>query len=132
MPIEVEFKNGPLPAAPCRKVDDAGAVICFEGVVRPMESGRSLAALRYEAYEPMTSRELRRLADEVAVEYGLLGLRVVHSYGQVPVGGVSFRLEVASKHRADGLTAMGVFIDRLKREVPLWKVPLWAEKQERE
>lgn len=129
MRIEVQLKTGPLPAMSPWCVEGAGAVLRFEGVVRPTEAECPLAALRYEAYEPMTSRELRRLAHEVSGAHDLLGMRVMHSHGEVPVGAVSFRLDVASRHRAEGLAAMEVFIDRLKQEVPLWKVPLWAEMQ---
>ena len=125
MTIEVELRNGPLPARDDWAVQGAGAVIRFEGVVRPTEHGETLAALWYEQYPPMTQRELRRLAEQVAATHGLIGLRVTHSHGRVPVGAVSFRLDVASRHRAEGLAAMQTFIDRLKQEVPLWKVPAW-------
>lgn len=127
MPVDVELLEGPLPAVPRWSVEGAGAVIRFEGVVRPMEAGRPLQALDYQQYPPMTERELHRLAREVVQAHGLLGLRVVHSHGRAPVGAVSFRLDVASKHRAEGLAAMDVFIHRLKREVPLWKLPVYRE-----
>ncbi|MEX0655779.1 MAG: molybdenum cofactor biosynthesis protein MoaE [Phycisphaeraceae bacterium] len=129
MQIDVRLHEGPLPATPCWSVDGAGAVMRFEGVVRPMEQGRPLAALAYEQYPPMTERELHRLAEEVATAHGLLAIRVVHSHGRVPVGAVSFQLDVASQHRAVGLAAMDEFINRLKREVPLWKLPVFAGKR---
>ena len=115
-------------------------MLTFEGVVRPAEPAgpdgpdgpaepgggdtRPLAALRYEAYEPMTTRELSRLAAAVGGEYGA-ALEVTHSVGTVPAGAVSFRLRVATPHRAAGLACCGDFIDRMKRDVPLWKVPVW-------
>lgn len=129
MVIEIELHDGPLPAAPgagSDGADGAGAVICFEGVVRPMEQGRPLTALAYEQYPPMTERELRRLGAEVGESHRLLSIHVTHSYGIVPVGAVSFRLVVGSKHRAEGLAAMDEFINRLKREVPLWKLPVYV------
>ena len=81
--IETHIELGPLPPTPLLHVPEAGAVVCFEGVVRPMEEGRPIAALEYEVYEPMTSRELASLADEVARRYELLALRVEHSTGRV-------------------------------------------------
>jgi molybdopterin synthase catalytic subunit len=39
-------------------------------------------------------------------------------------GQCSFRLQVASAHRAEALAAMTEFIDRLKRDVPIWKSPV--------
>ena len=126
-PIDITLHQGPLPPAERWLVVGAGAVVRFEGVVRPLEDGRELVALRYEAYEPMTTRELLRLSRSAVAEHGLLGMRVVHSVGDVAVGEVSFRLDVAGAHRVEALAAMGAFIDRLKQQVPLWKVPLFAD-----
>jgi molybdopterin synthase catalytic subunit len=99
----------------------AGAVISFEGRVRPLEDGRTIAALDYEIYEPMARQMLARLAEELVARFGLLALRVEHSYGRVEVGRCSFRLQVAAAHRQEALAAMACFIDRLKEDVPIWK-----------
>jgi len=111
----------------------AGAVIRFEGVVRRLEprapneqDERALEALDYQTYDPMTARELHALARSVAEAHGLLSILVLHSRGRVAVGEVSFVLEVMAPHRSEALRAMGDFIDRLKREVPIWKRPVWA------
>ena len=104
-----------------------GARLVFEGVVRGQEAGRELRALAYQAYEPMTTRELRRLAEEVATAHGVLGVHVEHSVGTVPVGGVSFRLVILGKHRAEAIAACDAFIARMKQHVPLWKLPVWAD-----
>lgn len=126
MDVQVRIHDGPLAdSAPWRPAD-AGAVVSFEGIVRPMEDGRELATLHYEVYEPMTSRELRALAERVAKAHGLNALCVEHSRGAVAVGAVSFRLRVAAAHRKAALAAMDAFIDRMKRDVPIWKVPSWA------
>ncbi|MEM6550846.1 MAG: molybdenum cofactor biosynthesis protein MoaE [Planctomycetota bacterium] len=104
----------------------AGAVVWFEGVVRPGEDGMALEALRYEVYPPMTERVMRELAGEVAAAFGLTGLVVEHSVGRVAVGETSFRLGVAAEHRREALDAMDRFIARMKAEVPIWKVPVFA------
>ena len=125
--INVSLHEGPLASA-CEvdAPDGCGAVVVFEGRVRGLEDGRPVAALAYEAYEPMTTRELRSLAESVCAEHQLPWLRAEHSTGRVGVGEVSFRLSIAAPHRAEALAAAGVFIDRMKREVPLWKVPVYA------
>lgn len=124
----VTLLNGPLPADGPSFPDECGAVLTFEGVVRPGEPDegqvRALAALRYEAYEPMTTRELHRLAAACEAEFGAV-LAVEHSVGEVPVGACSFRLRVATPHRAAALACCGAFVDRMKRDVPLWKIPVW-------
>lgn len=125
MNIEISIIDGPLDDARTELVaDGAGALLCFEGIVRPTENGRPITGLRYEAYEPMASRMLRQLADDACRRFGLSAIRVQHSRGEVPVGRCSFRLQVASPHRKEALAAMDEFIDRLKQDVPIWKQPI--------
>ncbi len=122
MKLAVSVVEGPLAeTAPAWAPPGAGAVVCFEGVARPTEHGEPIAALEYEAYEPMAGRELERLAREVMDEFGLLGVFVEHSRGRVAVGERSFRLRVAAPHRKEALAALDRFIDRLKQDVPIWK-----------
>jgi len=125
--IGIQLVEGPLAPTEPWEAQGAGAVLCFEGVVRPKEDGRELVGLDYEAYPGMTERSLRELAESLVEEYALLALHVEHSHGRVPVGGVSFRLRIASRHRKEGIAAMDAFIDRMKRDVPLWKVPVYVD-----
>lgn len=129
MNVTVNIIDGPLAGRDQTVLSGAGlpgAVLCFEGIVRGMEDGRPLAALEYEVYEPMTTRELDKLARAIIQEHGLLAIHVEHSRGIVPVGQCSFRLRIASAHRKQALAAMDAFIDRMKREVPIWKQPVWS------
>jgi len=77
MRVEVNLHDGPLDAPEPWQPDGAGACIAFEGVVRPMETGRPLAALVYQAYEPMTSRELHQLGQAIVLRHDLIALAVI-------------------------------------------------------
>ncbi len=129
MSVRVSIVDGPVvsgeprPEAPAGR---AGAVLTFEGVVREMENGRALAALEYEVYEPMATRQLILLAERAVAGHGVVGLSVVHSRGRVPVGCVSLRVVVSARHRAEGLAVLVEFVDALKRDAPIWKSPVWA------
>ena len=101
-----------------------GAAIVFDGVVRADEGGRIIRALSYELYEPMASNMLTELGREMLAKHGLVAIMVEHSRGEVPVGQRSFRLTVHALHRAEALAAVGEFIDRMKRDVPIWKTAL--------
>lgn len=127
--VEALLHTGPLGPAVDWRPGGAGAVVFFEGVVRPTEADRALDGLDYEQYEPMTLASLTALGQEVVEQHGLTAMRVEHSVGHVPNHAVSFRLYVASPHRKAALVAMDVFIDRMKKEVPLWKVPVWAQEK---
>jgi molybdopterin synthase catalytic subunit len=123
--VAVQIHNGPLPDAPppCPR-EGAGAVLCFEGRVRPTEDEQSIAALEYEVYEPMAQQMLCGLAEELLRSHGLCGISVEHSRGRVEVGQCSFRLQVAAPHRQEAIEAVALFIDRMKADIPIWKTPI--------
>ncbi len=125
MNVRVRLVDGPL--VPVDRADSdptAGAVVQFEGMVRSLEDGQAIAALRYDAYEPMASRLMTEIATELLGRYGLADIAVEHSRGVVSVGQCAFRVRVRGAHRAEALQALGEFIDRLKCDVPIWKSPV--------
>lgn len=100
---------------------DSGAVNVFLGVVRDHIDGRAVAALGYEAYETMAETQLESLGAEMAEKHGLRSLLVIHRLGRLQPGEVSLLLAVVSAHRKESLAATAEFIDRMKRDVPIWK-----------
>jgi molybdopterin molybdotransferase len=121
MKIEVSIAEGPAVLSPSPE-PGCGAVARFDGVVRGEESGRPIAGLRYEAYRPMAEEVMRRILAEIAREHPFALARVCHRIGFVPVGEAAIRVEIQSAHRAEAFAAMAGFMDRLKRDVPIWKV----------
>ena len=107
----------------------------FRGVVRSTEPPvvadterktnveHSIEGLQYQIYEPMTSQELQQLAVDLCRRHGVLAMDVQHSFGFVAGGQCSFVLQVASRHREEGIRCMDEFIYEMKRQVPIWKVP---------
>jgi molybdopterin synthase catalytic subunit len=125
MSVRVAIHDGPLSdAQPLSRDGRSGAVVLFEGVVRGEEAGASIAGLAYEAYEPMASRMLAELAQAILDEFAVHAIEVDHSRGLIPVGAASFRLRVSAAHRREALAADDAFIERMKRDVPLWKTPV--------
>ena len=121
--MEVIFTNenilAPAVELPSREV---GACVEFWGVVRELEGERKLAGLRYEAYEPMARREFARIAADLGVTYPIVGAMVIHRLGWVPVGEPSLFVRVLSKNRGPALSFCEALIDRMKEDVPIWKV----------
>lgn len=101
---------------------EAGAVAEFQGLVRAEESGTRISALEYEAYAAMAERAMHRLCDEIPAAADCLFARITHRTGIVPVGEAAIHLVVASRHRAAAFAFLAAFMDRLKQEVPIWKV----------
>ena len=106
-------------------IEQVGATLVFEGIVRANEQGRAIRALLYEAYEPMATNSLTQLANDILSKHALIAITVEHSRGEVLAGERSFRLAIDSPHRKEALAAMDEFIDRMKRDIPIWKSPIY-------
>jgi molybdopterin synthase catalytic subunit len=106
----------PIAANPC-----VGALAEFTGRVRGEENGRPIAALVYEAYQPMAETVMRRLLIELAATHPCLEVRVQHRIGIVPVGAAAIHIAVQARHRAPAFGMLAAFMDRLKQDVPIWK-----------
>lgn len=128
MNIRVHIQNGPIGEEPSEAIPGAGACVIFEGIVRPTEGDRPVSALLYEAYEQMAANEIERIGRSIIDRHGLIAMRIWHSTGLVPVGERSFRLTIWSAHRKEALAAADEFINLLKRDVPIWKKPVWADR----
>jgi MoaE-MoaD fusion protein len=97
-----------------------GAVVTFEGDVRAETQGRKVSRLEYEAYLPMAERSLARLAFEIERDHGA-SVAIVHRVGQLVPGEAAVVIACAAPHRTPAFRACEAAIERLKREVPIWK-----------
>ncbi|HEV2429657.1 MAG TPA: molybdenum cofactor biosynthesis protein MoaE [Thermoplasmata archaeon] len=101
----------------------SGGVVVFVGRVRPDRvGGRRVRALDYEADPRMALEALRRLERGVRRRFGARIVVAEHRLGRVPVGEASVIVGAAAPHRAQAFSAARYLIDRLKREVPIWKM----------
>jgi molybdopterin synthase catalytic subunit len=112
-------------ALPARMSDNAGAgaVVDFWGVVRPIEVGRQIEGIDYEAHREMAEHQLKRIAERAAERFGLGLVIVHHRIGFIAVGEASLFLRVSSPHRSEGFRASQWIVDELKKKVPIWKRP---------
>lgn len=121
--VELTFRGlEPLLELPPRWKGLAGARAEFVGLVRGQEVDRPICALEYEAYQPMANHLLRQVLEELGREHPCLYVRVMHRLGMIPVGEAAIHLVVVAVHRREAFALMAAFMDRLKLEVPIWKV----------
>ncbi len=116
--------DGPIAAAAVAAAVSApsrGAVLLFLGTVRGSRSGRPVVGLTYSAYRAMAEERLARIVAELEAGEDDLALAIVHRLGDVPVGEASVAIAAASPHRAAAYEASRLALERLKREVPVWK-----------
>jgi molybdopterin synthase catalytic subunit len=98
----------------------AGAIALFAGTVRDQDGGHGVVRLSYSAH-PSAEAELRRVAEKVAAEFGVVALAAVHRVGDLAVGDLAVVVAVSCPHRGEAFEACRMLIDTLKREVPIWK-----------
>lgn len=101
--------------------EDCGAVLLFLGTVRNHHAGRPVARLTYSAYRPMAEANLGRIVDELEAGGDRLRVAIVHRLGDVPLSEPSVVIAVASPHREAAYDASRTALERLKKEVPIWK-----------
>jgi len=98
-----------------------GAVVTFEGIVRNHSGGRRTLYLEYECYEPMAIRVMAEMGREVAARHEVSRIAIVHRLGRLEIGEASVVIAVAAAHRRPAFEAALEAINRLKKEVPIWK-----------
>jgi len=104
-----------------------GAVLVFLGTVRDSHQGRRVERLTYSAYRPMAEERLGRIVADLEAASEDLRAAIVHRLGEVPVGEASVVIACASPHRAAAYEASRTALERLKREVPIWKREHYAD-----
>lgn len=114
------LENHPLLVASAS--DETGGIVDFKGLVRREESGAPIAALEYEAYQPMAENTIRRIVTELAATHPCDRVTILHRIGIVPVGEAAIIVRAHSKHRAAAFALVTAFMDRLKQDVPIWKL----------
>ena len=119
---EISVTQAPL-AARVSDIAGAGAVVDFWGMVRPIEDGREIDGIDYDAHGQMAEHQLKRIAEQTAERFGLKVVIVHHRIGFIAVGEPSLFLRVGSSHRSEGFRASQCIIDELKKKVPIWKRP---------
>lgn len=122
--MRIEILDAVIPSAEIVaeiKAGPDGAVCVFDGIVRDNTRGRKTLYLDYEAYPEMALEQMRGLADEAVVKFGVRDVALVHRLGRLTVGETSVLVVVASAHRGAAFEACRWLIDTLKKTVPIWK-----------
>ncbi len=103
---------------------EAGAVACFVGVVRedPVRASEAkVVRLEYEAYIEVALKRMQEIRDAIKRRPGVLEVSIHHIIDILEVGEPSLFVAVLGKHRQDVFPALSETVERVKKEVPIWK-----------
>ncbi len=106
-----------------------GGLVTFTGVVRDATRGRRVVRLEYEAYPGMAERKLREIGAAVAAEHGA-EVAIVHRIGVLHPGEAAVVIACAAPHRTAAFRACEACIERLKKDVPIWKREVFEDGSE--
>jgi molybdopterin synthase catalytic subunit len=98
-----------------------GGTCVFVGTVRPDPDTAGRGALDYEAYAPMAVRMLEEIASTIRAHEPAARVAIVHRTGRIPVGEASVVIAVATPHRALAFELCREAMEKLKKDVPIWK-----------
>lgn len=106
------------------RANEIGAIVIFLGVVRGISNGFKVHELSFEHYEPYTTRRLSELVDELLKDKNVIDIRVIHRVGKLRVSEKIVLIVVASRHRKKAFECVEEIIDRLKKDIPIWKMEI--------
>lgn len=120
----VRVDEEPIDAADLQQIvasTDCGAVVLFLGTVRDHHQGREVEALSYTAYRRMAESVLGTIVAELEAQEPTTRIAIHHRIGDLRPGESSVGIAVAAPHRQPAFELSRLALERLKREVPVWK-----------
>lgn len=120
------FEEGAELAALRQACPQAGAVVSFLGLVREVAHGSTLERMQIEHYPGMTEKALQRIVNQAKSRWSLLGVRLIHRYGELAAQEGIVLVATASLHRQAAFEACAFIMDYLKTDAPFWKKEIGA------
>lgn len=106
---------------------EAGAINTFIGTVREWTNGKRTIHLKYQAYEPMAVKMLKKIGEEIEERWPNSKVAITHRIGQLDILDIAVVICVSSPHRKAAYEANEYAIERIKEIVPIWKKEHWED-----
>ena len=103
------------------KDKNAGATAIFFGSVRENHEIGKIIGMTYESYLEMAEDRMKRIEKIISRKWNIRRVRMIHRVGELSMGDVSVAVAVSAPHRSEAFSACRYAIEKIKREVPIWK-----------
>ena len=102
---------------------ESGAIASFVGVVRkdPVRDSGRVTHLEYEAYDEVALKRLSEIRRDMLLRPGIVEVSIHHVIDRLEVGEPSLFVAVMGKHRQEVFSTLAETVERVKKEVPIWK-----------
>jgi molybdopterin synthase catalytic subunit len=98
-----------------------GAIGSFIGVVRGVAKNNELVKFLSYEYSDEALKILKKIATDVEKEPGIWQVLIHHMVGQLKPGDIAICVFVSGERRHEVFSALQKTVDRIKKEVPIWK-----------
>jgi molybdopterin synthase catalytic subunit len=99
----------------------AGGTVLFSGTVRDHSVAGKVTGLEYEAWEERAEARMLAIGEEIFQQWPVCRVALLHRTGPLEVGETSVLVCCSAPHRAEAFEAARHAIERIKRDVPIWK-----------
>jgi molybdopterin synthase catalytic subunit len=109
------------------RVEGAGAIVTFTGIVRAQNEGADVSALELDHHPRLTERAVAGIAADAARRFDLLDVALTHRFGALAPGEAIVFVAAAAPHRRSAFEAVDYMVDRLKTDALFWKRELRSD-----
>ncbi|MDO8724457.1 MAG: molybdopterin synthase [Candidatus Methanoperedens sp.] len=102
-------------------IDKAGAIGTFTGIVRAVSENARTEFLEFESYGEVAHLKMDEICAQLKQRDGITDVLMHHRTGIIRKGEDIVYIVVAACHREQMFPVLSEAIERLKREVPIWK-----------
>jgi molybdopterin synthase catalytic subunit len=107
---------------------ELGVQCIFLGQVRADEKDKSrVQSIQYSAYVEMAEMEMVKIKEDAVKKYGLSGINMLHSLGELNCGEISVLVLVSSAHREECFESLKYVVNEIKTKVPIWKKEIYDD-----
>lgn len=102
-------------------IQKAGSIGTFTGIVRGITGNTKTEYLEFEEYAGVARENLDRICSELKAREGIVDVLMHHRTGKILAGEDIVYIVVSAGHREQLFPVLREAIERLKKEVPIWK-----------
>jgi molybdopterin synthase catalytic subunit len=119
---EITFEDVITSVKSTSKIDEAGALLTFTGIVRKTsEDDKPVKGLKIDAYDEVADQTIETICSDIKKKYGITDIRIIHLKGDFDITDDLVYVVIASPHRQEGFEALRAAVERYKHELTVWK-----------